>query len=335
MDDEEGFLGTIQENKADLAPRLVYADWLEERGDSRSDLIRIEEEMRRLPVFSDRFWELKPQRNALRSRANTTWLEAMNYTQHAQLIFAHGIPDGWKERWRLIREFTERWHNIPMGDVGGRQSEIAETEARLGRTLPPSLREYVAFAHDVRRSPNYLDVFGDVYTMESFEEQESISLLLQGEGAFLTAVSYADLGQTDPPVSEYVLNSVTFISNNQYAPGENVTSFVLDCAIDLMHRKGEGGSFSTRIRDRSKLLNDLQRYFPIQTNFKHTNLFEDESFFIRLHPATNRMDSLFIVELVKPIPETDIPAFLLEHARGSGSGSGIFARNRLVNDIPF
>src|SRR5436190_15989793 len=40
MDIEAGLLADIRENRADLTPRLVYADWLDEnagRGDNRAD----------------------------------------------------------------------------------------------------------------------------------------------------------------------------------------------------------------------------------------------------------------------------------------------------------
>ena len=37
---EEEFLETIRLNRADDMTRLVYADWLEERGDKRADYIR-------------------------------------------------------------------------------------------------------------------------------------------------------------------------------------------------------------------------------------------------------------------------------------------------------
>jgi uncharacterized protein (TIGR02996 family) len=41
MHDEEGFLHAIKANPRDDVPRLVYADWLEERGDPRGDFIRL------------------------------------------------------------------------------------------------------------------------------------------------------------------------------------------------------------------------------------------------------------------------------------------------------
>ena len=141
----DDFLKAIAATPADRTLRLVFADWLDEHSDARAELIRVEEEMRELPVFADRFWELKPRRNELRTLAGAEWCGHMRYGTECEPVFRHGIPDGWRERWRLIREFTERWHRIPMPDVGGRQKEIAEAETRLGRELPPSVGEWVAF----------------------------------------------------------------------------------------------------------------------------------------------------------------------------------------------
>ena len=46
---EEAFLHAIDENPRDFDLLLVYADWLEEQGDARADMIRCEVE-RRLPA---------------------------------------------------------------------------------------------------------------------------------------------------------------------------------------------------------------------------------------------------------------------------------------------
>ena len=44
---EQAFLQQIQEEPENPLPRLIYADWLEERGNPRSELIRIQEQLRR------------------------------------------------------------------------------------------------------------------------------------------------------------------------------------------------------------------------------------------------------------------------------------------------
>src|SRR5262245_50020718 len=54
--DEEALLQTIFDNPDDDAPRLIYADWLEERGDpvnvARAEFIRVQIELER-PKISD------------------------------------------------------------------------------------------------------------------------------------------------------------------------------------------------------------------------------------------------------------------------------------------
>src|SRR4051794_40504879 len=40
MADEEAFLQEIAANPEDDTPRLIFADWLEERGDSQAEFIR-------------------------------------------------------------------------------------------------------------------------------------------------------------------------------------------------------------------------------------------------------------------------------------------------------
>ena len=49
----DDFLNAIDANPLDRTVRLIYADWLDEHGDAdRAELIRVEEEMRALPVFA-------------------------------------------------------------------------------------------------------------------------------------------------------------------------------------------------------------------------------------------------------------------------------------------
>ena len=47
---ESYFLNAIEANPCDPTPRLIYADWLDERGDPRGELLRIQEELRRVDV---------------------------------------------------------------------------------------------------------------------------------------------------------------------------------------------------------------------------------------------------------------------------------------------
>jgi uncharacterized protein (TIGR02996 family) len=50
MTEEADLLRAIRDDPDDDAPRLIYADWLEERGDPRAEFIRIQCELARLPA---------------------------------------------------------------------------------------------------------------------------------------------------------------------------------------------------------------------------------------------------------------------------------------------
>src|SRR4051794_30266932 len=68
MTDADAFLQAIQEEPDSDEPRLVFADWLEEHGDPRSEFIRVQCELAALPAGDDR-------RRALKARERDLWAE--------------------------------------------------------------------------------------------------------------------------------------------------------------------------------------------------------------------------------------------------------------------
>ncbi len=54
MTPEEAFLKDITEHPEDDTPRLIFADWLEERGDPRGEFIRLQVERSRLKADDSR-----------------------------------------------------------------------------------------------------------------------------------------------------------------------------------------------------------------------------------------------------------------------------------------
>src|SRR5262245_1109610 len=102
MPDEVHFLLAVDAHPDDRATRLVYADWLDEQGDPRAELIRVEEEMRAAPASSDRYWELKPRRNALRQGCNAAWLERLRYGTDYEPTFADFPAGPFRSGWRSM-----------------------------------------------------------------------------------------------------------------------------------------------------------------------------------------------------------------------------------------
>jgi uncharacterized protein (TIGR02996 family) len=74
MRDEDGFLDTIRNNPEDDAPRLIYADWLEERDDPRAHFIRLHLALKAAaPDHVDRV-AAEHELSALRKGRDAAWL---------------------------------------------------------------------------------------------------------------------------------------------------------------------------------------------------------------------------------------------------------------------
>src|SRR5438093_1094848 len=88
MGDREGFLRAIAEDPEDDAPRLVFADWLEEQGDPRGEFMRLQVHLARLPENDHRRAVLEERERELLDRHAVDWLGPL----HEQL-----------RDWRFVR----------------------------------------------------------------------------------------------------------------------------------------------------------------------------------------------------------------------------------------
>src|SRR5215472_8143648 len=74
MNQHQGFLQDILEHPDEDAPRLIYADWLDENGDSdRAEFIRVQCEQAKLPWDDDRQSELLAREAQLLARHYEEW----------------------------------------------------------------------------------------------------------------------------------------------------------------------------------------------------------------------------------------------------------------------
>jgi uncharacterized protein (TIGR02996 family) len=84
VSDDDTFLRAIAERPADDAPRLVYADWLDERGDPRSRFLRVQWELGRPVKASARFRELCESEQELARQLDPAWVQRVRrYTTPA------------------------------------------------------------------------------------------------------------------------------------------------------------------------------------------------------------------------------------------------------------
>jgi internalin A len=93
---EDAFLQAIVESPEDDTPRLMYADWLTERGDVRGDFIRVQCELARLEPDHPGYDRLREQEQELleahSGRWRSQWLGPI--AARATVLFVRGMPDG-------------------------------------------------------------------------------------------------------------------------------------------------------------------------------------------------------------------------------------------------
>lgn len=75
---DEAFLADMVEHPDDDAPRLVYADWLDDRGEAdRAEFIRLQIEQARLPADSPRGAALARREGELRGSGEAAWRDSL------------------------------------------------------------------------------------------------------------------------------------------------------------------------------------------------------------------------------------------------------------------
>ena len=84
MNNDEPFLRAIGDNYAEDTPRLVYADWLEERGDPRASFLRVQHALARQSLNSPAYRDLCEQEQELVRQLDPTWVQRVRrYTTAA------------------------------------------------------------------------------------------------------------------------------------------------------------------------------------------------------------------------------------------------------------
>ncbi|AMV23550.1 hypothetical protein VT84_04010 [Gemmata sp. SH-PL17] len=302
----DDFLNAIRAEPHERTLRLVYADWLDEHNDPRGELIRAEEEMRQVPVFADRFWELKPRRNELRTMAGSEWCALMKYGTECEPVFWHGIPDGWRERWRLIREFTERWHCVPMPDVGGRQSEIAEVEARLRRRLPPSVREWISFGRDASGGIDNSFMFGGVFEVEATPNASAISVVDLHQG-HRWGIRQIDGCVPDPPVYFFEWPYGLNVGVPDRLLAQSVTDAIFHMLMTYPARVSQCRFYRPQGVD---LLADLERHFPRPTMWSTTRIFETNNAIVTHKELGGEQEAHVSLRVASQASRESLPAFL-------------------------
>lgn len=98
---EQGFIEAIREDPTDVAAKMAYADWLQERNDLRGEYLSLECERRELQA---RLVQLQSQSSELSSTLDRDWLNLVTGLWWVRLV---SYPANGKIRAiKLVRELT-------------------------------------------------------------------------------------------------------------------------------------------------------------------------------------------------------------------------------------
>jgi uncharacterized protein (TIGR02996 family) len=182
MNPEQAFEQAILDAPEDDAPRLVFADWLEERGDPRGEYLRVETALAKTPPGDPRYGPLRERVTELRKGVDRAW----------------GVTFGLRKIMAIedlvyyLREFHKGWSDSPGMDPTSLPSDLPAGLALVYRELG-ALTEIRAerpplAAEDHLVSPNDLRRFGDMVEF-AWENSDSWSYFVP-----------VDPGVADPPV---------------------------------------------------------------------------------------------------------------------------------------
>ena len=139
----EPFLATILDAPYEDAPRLVYADWLEEQGDPRAEFIRVQCERSRLPAddpeFNDQRERLEDRESKLLLAYGDGWRAEIPEWARKNCEFERGfvhhvnIRTDWQHHYGLVLSRAAPIDKITLQNVAGCAIEFADG---------PQLRHY-------------------------------------------------------------------------------------------------------------------------------------------------------------------------------------------------
>src|SRR5262245_51944936 len=92
MTSEQSLLSEVAAHPDDDAPRLVYADWLEARGDARREFIRLQRELVRMDEDDERRHLLQEREAALHAEHGAAWVRPMR-KYVGRVEFRRGFPE--------------------------------------------------------------------------------------------------------------------------------------------------------------------------------------------------------------------------------------------------
>jgi uncharacterized protein (TIGR02996 family) len=141
--DKSGFWKAICANPDDDTPRLVFADFLEERGETaRAEFIRAQCEAERLEHDDPHRVELEARAAALLQEHRAAWLEELpKWAASEKVVFRRGFPAALRTSGnKVMRNASALARRTVVNDLFLQSLSLRDAESIAASPLPPRLR---------------------------------------------------------------------------------------------------------------------------------------------------------------------------------------------------
>ncbi len=211
------------------------------------------------------------------------------------------IPDSISDRWTLLREFVSRWHNLDLPLLRDPERASHEIEYSLNRKLPNSIREWIAFAHDLVAINSFEHVMRDIFEVSRMNRFSCTTLMIQGEGDVYWTIADNNADLDDPPVDCLHRD----IDTNEWTEGWNDSRSLTSFALGHMAYFLGPGFVRTKDIDDS-VVSAMDQEFPIAVDFDGLRVYEmtDMISFVRRRSVD---DYTLIVARKDQLPESEMP----------------------------
>lgn len=324
MSADAPFLAAIAAAPLDALPKLVYADWLDDRGDPRGRLVRLSHELRFLLPTAPEFWAKHAEREVLAAGCDPDWLRVVGTGNDCTPVFAHGWPDDIAGRWRTVRAAAERLLGKTLGDIGGHADRLRGIERELEFTLPESVREWVAFVLDAADPADMADAFLNGFNSAAEWSADRGLFFLGGGGRYeRLGIPNDRMGDADPPVFEYEADDGDGWELDEDAESyAAVSEFALFRLLDECH--GTGGRVRTWLPATADLRQKLDETFPPAIKFHNADVWERPGVVVEIYTPPGADQEQVTVSVQEGVPAADVPAFLFDFTTRRREVSGLF-----------
>jgi uncharacterized protein (TIGR02996 family) len=133
MTDDDVLFQAVLANPADDAPRLIYADWLDERNDPRGEYLRVDLELARSTVRDGNFKASLRRARELRLGLDRTWVVVVSTGPSGVVmyldLFRRDETDEWPEGDEI---FLPTWKAVESGFRGLNRADHYFARIRFG-----------------------------------------------------------------------------------------------------------------------------------------------------------------------------------------------------------